>query len=67
MYDPRCRVWERLSPWGLWTCNPRYRVWEGSPWRLWLCEPRCRVWEVGSLLGLLTCYPRCMVWERVTL
>ena len=27
---PMYRVWEVGSHWSLWTCDPRYRVWEGG-------------------------------------
>ena len=31
---------------GLWTCDPRCRLWQGvSQWRLWTYDPRFRVWE----------------------
>ena len=31
---------------GLWTCDPRCRLWQGvSQWRMWIYDPRCRVWE----------------------
>ena len=27
--DTRCRVWQGVSQWRLWTYDPRFRVWEG--------------------------------------
>ena len=28
--DTMCKIWRVLSPWRLWTCNPRYRAWDGG-------------------------------------
>ena len=29
-----------MSPWILWKCDPRYRVWEkASDWKVWMCDP----------------------------
>ena len=40
----------RGSPWRLWTCEPRCRVWEvGSLLGLLTGYPRCMVWERVTL------------------
>ena len=59
------------SPWRLWTCGNKYRVWQGrvtletvgSPWKLWTTSPKYRLWEVGSHWKLRTYDPNYRVWE----
>ena len=57
----------RVSPWKVWMCDPRLRVWGGvSPWRMWICDPRGIVGR-GPPWRLWNCEPSCRAWEGVTL